>query len=125
MSVAVDSLHQGVRRIILIQAAIAVGVSMVCYVVAGWHELMSALYGGAIVVLASLWLGRHVRRAGAAHVAGSWGDRLVTHSMAVLRFAIILLLLAIGLGALQLAAPPLIVTFIATHMGFIAALVRF
>ncbi len=123
MTVAVDSLRQGVRRTVLIQAALAVAVAMVCYALAGWHELVSALYGGAIVVLASLWLGRYTRRAGATHTG--WGTRLVTYSMAGLRFVAVLSLLVVGLGALQLAAPPLIIAFAVTHLGFMAALTSF
>lgn len=123
MSVAVDSLRQGVRRTVLIQAAIAASVSMACYALGGWHEFVSALYGGAIVVLASLWLGRYTRRAGGAH--SGWGERLATYSMAGLRFVAVLSLLAVGLGALQLAAPPLIIAFAATHLGFMAALISF
>lgn len=123
MSVAVDSLRRGVRRTVLIQSAIAATVAIACYAMAGWHELVSALYGGAIVVLASLWLGLYARRAGDAR--DGWGERLASYSMAALRFAAVLSLLVIGLGALHLAAPPLIAAFAATHLGFMAALISF
>ena len=123
MSVAVDSLHRGVRRTVLIQVAIATTVAVACYAMAGLHEFVSALYGGAIVVLASLWLGLYARRDGAGR--NGWGERLVSYSMAALRFAAVLSLLVLGLGALHLAAPPLIVAFAATHLGFMAALINF
>jgi F0F1-type ATP synthase assembly protein I len=125
MFMVTATLRRGIRRTVLVQAAIAAGVSLVCLVAADWHASLSALYGGAIVVLASLWLGNHCCRAGVLGREQTVGERITTYSLAVLRFSLVLLLLTVGMGVLQLAAPPLIAAFTITHLGFLVSLASF
>lgn len=120
MSVAAAAFHRGVLRAVLIQITLAVAVALLFFAADGWPALLAALYGGAITVFTSWWLGRQVKRAAVTHGIAS---RVAIYAMGSLRFIVVLALLAVGIGALHLAAPPLITAFSVAKLGFFATLV--
>lgn len=85
----------------------------------GWRDgpyaALAAVYGGAVTVLISAWLGWRLRRVG-AHAGGL----AVLYSSVVLRYAAAIVLLALGFGALRLAPLPLVVAFGLAQFGFLA-----
>jgi F0F1-type ATP synthase assembly protein I len=122
MSVAIATYQRSVRRVVLVQLVLATAVAVAFYCACGWRELFAALYGGGVTILASLWLGRQLRRATLTQRSSSLGSRLATYSMASMRFVVVLALFAIGLGALELTAPAMIIGFATAKLGFFASL---
>lgn len=120
MSVAAVAFRRGVRRAVIVQSGLALAVALLFFSVSGWPAAAAALYGGAITVVTSWWLGRQVRR---ASVTRGLASRVAIYAMGSLRFVVVLALLAIGIGALHLAAPPLITAFSVAKLGFFATLV--
>ncbi len=113
MSFAAETLRKGVRRVLLFQALLTLLVAAVFGVARGRFELLSALYGGALAVLLSAWLGRGVERSTGL---GS------LYANAITRYGAAVLFLGVGLGAIKLAPLPLIVTFAVAQLGFLAEL---
>ena len=81
----------------------------------GGLSLLSALYGGAITLLLTGWLGRGVWRAGGLGAL---------YANAITRYAAAMLFLGLGLGVLKLAPLPLIVAFAVAQIGFLAPVHR-
>jgi len=91
---------------------------------AGVASALAAGYGGAITMAASLWLGwwtwratRSARRAAAAGLAGLYLGNLT-------RYALVIGLLAFGLGVLRLSPLPLVLAFAVTQFGYMTNLRR-
>ncbi|UCH52991.1 MAG: ATP synthase subunit I [Pseudomonadota bacterium] len=122
MSVAAEVLHRSVRRVVVVQIIIAAAVAAAFFLASDWHDVLAALYGGAITVFASWWLGRQVRRADVTPSATGMGGKLAIYAMASVRFVVVLGLLALGIGGLELAAPALIIGFSTAKLGFFATL---
>lgn len=76
---------------------------------------MSALYGGALALLLTWWLGRGVWRSGGLGAL---------YANAITRYAAAMLFLGLGMGVLKLAPFPLIVAFAAAQLGFLARVHR-
>ena len=111
MNFAAEQLRKGVRRVLLFQALLTLLVAVVFGVARGRYDFSSAMYGGAVAVLLSGWLGRGVLRATGL---GS------LYANAVTRYGAAMLFLGLGLGALKLAPLPLIVAFAVAQFGFLA-----
>jgi len=115
MNFAAEALRKEVRRVILFQALLSLTVAAAFGYARGRYDFMSALYGGAVVMLLSAWLGRGVRRAGGLGAL---------YANAVTRYVAAMVLLGIGLGVLKLAPLPLIVAFAVAQFGFLANVYR-
>ena len=111
MNFAAETLRKGVRRVLLFQALLTLLVAAVFGVARGRFELLSALYGGAVAVLLSAWLGRGVLRSSGL---GS------LYANAITRYGAAMLFLGLGLGVIKLAPLPLIVAFAVAQFGFLA-----
>jgi ATP synthase protein I len=108
-----ETLHKGVRRVLLFQALLTLLVAAAFAVARGRYDFLSALYGGAVAVLLSGWLGRGVLRSTGL---GS------LYANAITRYGAAVLFLGLGLGVLKLAPLPLIVAFAVAQFGFLAEL---
>lgn len=115
MNFAAETLRQGVHRVIVFQALLSLVVAAGFGYVCGGPSILSALYGGAIAVLLSAWLGRGVMRAVGL---GS------LYANALTRYAAAVLFLGIGMGVLKLTPLPLIVAFAVAQFGFLAGAQR-
>lgn len=111
MSFAAAKLRKEVRRVLLFQALLTLLVAAVFGVIRGRWDFLSALYGGAVAMLLSAWLGR-----GAARAAGL-GSLFVN---AVTRYGAAVVFLGLGLAVIKLAALPLIAAFAGAQFGFMA-----
>jgi ATP synthase protein I len=115
MNFAAEALRKGVRRVVLFQALLTLSVAAAFGYARGRHEFISALYGGATVMLLSLLLGRGVGRAKGLGAL---------YANAVTRYAAAVVLLGLGFGALKLAPLPLILAFAVAQFGFLAKVDR-
>lgn len=113
MNFAAAKLRKGVRRVLLFQALLTLLVAAAFGVARGRHDFLSALYGGAVAVLLSAWLGRGVLR------SASLGS---LYANAITRYGAAMVLLGVGLGVLRLAPLPLIAAFAVAQFGFLAEL---
>ena len=111
MNFAAEKLRKGVRRVLLFQALLTLLVAAAFGVARGWYDFLSALYGGAVAVLLSGWLGRGVLRSTGL---GSLYANMIT------RYGAAMLFLGLGMGVFKLAALPLIVAFAVAQFGFLA-----
>lgn len=119
--VAGDGLQRTRRRLLWIQSVITLTVAMIFLVAGGWQDALAALFGGAITVIGSAWMGRRVRQAGELATEASNRAVVKIYGAAVERFALVLAALAIGLGVLRLSPLPLLLAFAISHLGYIAA----
>ena len=115
MSFAAETLRKGVRRVLLFQAVLTLLVAAVFSVAYGRFELISALYGGAVAMLLSGWLGR-----GALRSTGLGS----LYANAITRYAAAILFLCLGMGVLKLAPLPLIVSLAVAQFGFLVDMRR-
>lgn len=111
MNFAADVLRKGVRRVILSQAMLTLLVAVIFACARGGFDFLSALYGGAVVMLLSAWSGRVARRAVGLGTL---------YAGAVTRYAAAVVFLGLGLGVLKLAPLPLIVAFAVAQFGYMA-----
>jgi ATP synthase protein I len=112
---AAGALREGVRRVILIQGLLSLFVAAGFGYVHGGFSFLSALYGGAITLLLTVWLGRGVWRARGLGAL---------YAFTITRYAAAMLFLGFGMGVLKLAPLPLIVAFAVAQLGFLARVHR-
>jgi ATP synthase protein I len=116
----VDAVHRDTRRVLQAQALLTLLIAAGFGFARGLPEALAALYGGVITILISGWLARRVRQAG--ETATPSAGLVVIYSGAVLRYAIVVVLVGTGLGLLQLSPLPLLCAFGVTQFGFLANL---
>lgn len=103
----------GAARTLLVQLVLVLIVVAAWGVLRSGAEALAAAYGGAIALINSLllfWFWRRAEQKAGASVQHNM--RLLVGS-AIARFAAVLVLFALGMGALQLAPLPLLIAFIA------------
>jgi ATP synthase protein I len=94
----------------LAQAVLTLGVAAGFGISHGMAAAYAALYGGAVVIPVSAWAGWRMQRA-----AG-----LGTVYLSVIaRYGVVILLLALGLGAFRLTPIPLVVAFAVSQFGYL------
>lgn len=108
-----------VRRLLAIQALLAVGVAGAFLLSSGLSAAGSALYGGAIALASSTLLGRSLKAATeAAKFSPNQGTRTL-YLGAVQRFLLVLGLLAVGMGLWRLPPLALIAGFAGAQAAFL------
>jgi ATP synthase protein I len=113
-----DALSRDVRRVAMAQALLTLLVAGGFGLFRGGHEALAALYGGLVTILITVWLARRVRRAGDARSAGE--GLAVIYSGAMVRYALVVLLIGAALLLLKLPPVPLLIAFAVTQFGFLA-----
>lgn len=111
-------LRRDARRVVLAQALLTLLVAAVFAFRGGGREALAAGYGGAVTMLISGWLGWRLRRAGERAPTAVLG---LVYSSAVMRYAAVVVLLALGLGVFKLSPAPLVVAFGLAQFGFLAS----
>ena len=115
MSTAAQALSRAIRRVISVQTVIVLVCVTFFWVVRGGPEAVAALYGGAVPTLISAWLGYRMQRAGPDALGAIFVN-------AIARYVTAVMLLALGLGILKLAPLPLVLTFVAAQLGYLATM---
>lgn len=108
-------LRRDVRRVVWAQALLTLIVAVLFGYREGPRAALAAVYGGAVTLWITAWLGWRLRRVGVQA-----GGLAVVYSSVVLRYASAIVLLALGLGVLKLAPLPLVIAFGLTQFGFLA-----
>jgi len=108
-------LRRDVRRVVWAQALLTLIVAVSFGYRDGPRAALAAVYGGAVTLGMTVWLGWRLRRVGA-----QGGGLAVLYSSVVWRYAGAMVLLALGLGVLKLAPLPLVIAFGLTQFGFLA-----
>jgi ATP synthase protein I len=100
---------------VLTQALLTLGVALSFGVSHGLAAFEAALYGGAVTILVSAWQGWRMQRAaglGAVYLS------------VIARYAMVVMLLALGLGVFRLTPIPLVVAFAVTQFGYLVYIRR-
>ena len=116
MSHAVKVLQGTLRRLVTIQAALALAAAAGYLVINGALDAVSALFGGGIALLNSLISARHLARA--ARHQEPRGQLAELYVGAVVRFVATPALVAVGILALGLDAVAIIVGFAVTQIAY-------
>ena len=114
-------MHSGLRNLVLAQLSLVAVTIIAAFLWRGQFAALSALYGGAIVLVNSLLLAWRVRGAGAMD-----GNRVVMamYLGAAQRFAVAAVGFALGIGWLGLAPLPMIAAFALAQFGYAIAAKR-
>lgn len=104
--------------LLCIQACLVVGVAGI-FLLKGQHAATSALYGGGVALASSTLLGRSLRLASEAGQLSAKQGASMLYFGAVLRFLLVLALLAVGMGLFGLLPLPLIVGFAGAQVAFL------
>ena len=115
MSFAAETLRKEVRRVFLFQALLTLLAAAAFGIARGRFDFVSALYGGAVAVVLSGWLGCGVIRA---------AGRGSLYANAITRYGAAMLFLGFGMGVFKLVPLPLIAAFAVAQLGFLANMRR-
>jgi hypothetical protein len=108
----------GMRKILSFQIVLVVLATGVGYLYGGLSVAQAVLFGGAVAVTNALLLAWRLHQGKRRLHADARRHLRSMYASAFERFAIVVLLLAAGLGFLQLAALPLLLGFILGQLAF-------
>lgn len=114
-------MSSALRNVVIAQVFLIAAVAIAAFVWRGQEWALSALFGGAIVLVNSLLLALRVKRT----------DRLEGNSVALAmyagaaqRFVVTLVGFAIGMGVLKLAPLPQLIAFAVAQLSYVIAAKR-
>lgn len=106
-------------KIIRYQLVIGVLIAAGFFLLQGYWQALSALYGGLVTVIMTFLLGRRVERASATAEYDARRGMMLLFIGFGLRFLLVLLLFGVGFGYLQLASLAVIVGFGLTQAAYL------
>lgn len=109
----------GLRRVIAGQVTLTAVLMAAFAWFGGLPDALGALYGGAVAA-GSAWFGWSMV-VGSTEAADYSITRRALYVGAIMRFVLVPLAFAIGLGLMELAAPPMVVVFAACQLGYLCA----
>lgn len=112
--------EQLARRLLLVQLGITFILGLLWGGLGGVFEGLAVIYGGLVSMLLAWLHKRGVRKAEQRALQDPKGSMLVLYIGAVVRFLLLLALLAAGMGLLQLPPLPLLAGFVLAQLGFFA-----
>lgn len=115
-----NALSHTVRKIALAQVGLVLIATAIATILKGNEFLWSTLYGGGIVVFGTLFFGWKLM------IATQAADNTNTHAVntvelfkgIILRFILVVVLLALGMGWLNLSPAGILIGFVAAQLGF-------
>jgi len=118
MSYAAKVMRATVRRVLILQLLIVLGVTAAFLLLQGLHAAQSAFYGGLIALFATWLMGWRITKAAktAAHDASQ--GAFVIYAGAVQRFLLTLVLMALGMGTLKLAPVAILVCYALAQVAY-------
>ncbi len=119
MSLAVETIQQGARRILIAQALLLLISATVAMLIQGWFAAVSALFGGVVTLFGTGWMAYRVYRAGELTRDNPSGGAVALFGGALIRFVFVITALAIGMGVLKLQPVFVLIGFAVTHLGYI------
>jgi len=119
MSFAAVVMRRTALRLLKIQLAIVLVISLLFYLFADFSAFVAAVYGGGIVVLGSLLMAWRITRAGEVGANVKQHGYVEVYLGFIQKFFLTLILLAIGMGWLKLSPIIMLVAFALTHLGYL------
>lgn len=114
-------MSSALRNVVIAQIILIAAVAIAAFAWRGQEWALSALFGGAIVLVNSLLLARRVKRAD--QLEGT-SVALTMYAGAAQRFIITVAGFAIGMGVLKLAPLPQLIAFAVAQLGYVIAAKR-
>ena len=117
-SVVNNAFSHTLRRILLVQAGLVVVTAVILSLVKGHDFFMATLYGGVVIIVSTSYFGWRLK------VATEAADKMPTVNSAelfkgiIIRFLIVIVLLALGLGWLKLQPAGVLSGFIVAQLAF-------
>lgn len=104
-------------RLLWLQSGLILAAVTVSALWQGQHVAVSALYGGLIALVTTGWMARRVRQASDRMVHNAGQGAVALYAAMAIRFVLVVVLLALGLGALKLSAPAMLLTLLLTQLA--------
>lgn len=114
-------MSSALRNVVIAQVFLIAAVAIAAFIWRGQEWAVSALFGGAIVLVNSFLLALRVKRADRLE-GGSVA--LTMYAGAAQRFVVTLVGFGIGMGLLKLAPLPMLIAFAAAQLGYMIAAKR-
>jgi len=117
-SVPNNAFSHTLRKILLVQTGLVVVTAVILSLVKGHEFFMATLYGGAVIIVSTIYFGWRLK------IATEAVDNMPTVNSAelfkgiILRFLIVVVLLALGLGWLKLQPAGVLSGFIVAQLAF-------
>lgn len=118
MSFATVVMRRVVRRLLIVQIVITLGVALGYLAFQNLNGFIAAIYGGSITLSGTLLMAWRINRAGVA--AEKQQGYVEIYTGAVQKFMLTLVLMAIGMGLLKLDPLAMLVSFALSQMSYIA-----
>jgi len=118
MSYAAKVMRATVRRVLVIQLLIVLGVSAVYFLFQSFYAAQSAFYGGSIALFATWLMGWRIRKATEFAAADMSRGAFVIYAGAVQRFFLTMVLMALGMGTLKLAPVAILVGYALAQIAY-------
>ena len=106
------------RKILLIQISLVLVAAAVLTLVKGHEFFMATLYGGAVIIVSTIYFGWRLKIATEAVDNMPSVNSVELFKGIFLRFLIVIVLLALGLGWLKLAPAGILSGFIVAQLAF-------
>ena len=106
------------RKILLIQIGLVLVAAAVLTMVKGHEFFMATLYGGAVIIVSTIYFGWRLKIATEAVDNTPSVNSAELFKGIILRFLIVIVLLALGLGWLKLAPAGILSGFIVAQLAF-------
>ncbi len=116
---AVDRLQQTLRRVVLIQAALITMAAVVLFLEKGAEFTWALLYGGAVTIASTGFSAWRLRLATEPNEHEAGMDVAGVFQSAILKYVLVVGLLALGLGVLKLHPLAVIIGFLLPQIGFL------
>ncbi len=118
MSHAAKVMRATVRRVLILQLLIVLGVTTVFVVLQGSYAALSAFYGGLIALFATWLMGWRITKAAETAAQDTSQGAFVIYAGAVQRFLLTLVLMALGMGTLKLAPVAILVCYALAQLAY-------
>lgn len=109
------------RKLLTIQVVFVFAVTVFLITISSFAAGIAALYGGAIALVNSFLLGRHVDKAKKNLKQSAQSDVALLYLGAAQRFVFTLVAMAVGMGLLKLEPVGLLAAFIAAQLAHLFA----
>lgn len=117
-SVVNNAFSHTLRKILLVQAGLVFITAVVLTLVKGHEFFIATLYGGAVVIVSTIYFGWRLKIATEAVDDKPSVNSVELFKGIILRFLIVIALLALGLGWLKLAPAGILSGFIVAQLAF-------
>ncbi len=108
------------RRLLLVQAVLTAALAVGWGLYSGAADALAVVFGGVVSMLLAWLHKRGVRKAEARALTDPKAGMLILYVGAVIRFFLLIALLAVGFGLLKFSPHPMLAGFVLAQLGFLA-----